>query len=80
MASISILLFFWRYKLATVPYVSALRREMRKSHLIERYTVRELLQEMYTLTQIKYSGKYGSILTEMTKKQREILTALNIQP
>ena len=60
-------------------YVSALRREMRKSNLMERYTVRELLQEMETLTQIKYSGKYGNILTEITKPQREILTALNIQ-
>lgn len=60
-------------------YVSALRREMRKSNLIEQYTVRELLQEMETITQIKYSGKYGTILTEMTKSQRAILTALNIQ-
>jgi transposase len=59
-------------------YVSALRREMRKSTLIERYTVRELLQEMDTLTKVKYSGKYGHILTEMTKPQREILEGLNI--
>jgi len=51
---------------------------MRKSNLIDRYTVRELLQEMATLSQIKYSGKYGNILTEMTKPQREILSALNI--
>ncbi len=33
-------------------YISALRREMRKSTLIERYTVRELLQEMDTLTKV----------------------------
>ena len=59
-------------------YVSALRREMRKSTLIERYTVRELLQEMDTLTKVKYSGKYGHILTEVTKPQREILEGLNI--
>jgi transposase len=59
-------------------YVSALRKEMKKSDLIKRYTVRELLQETETLTKIKYSGKYGHILTEMTKPQREILTALNI--
>jgi len=59
-------------------YMSALRREMRKSNLIERYTVRELLQEMETLTKIKYSGKYGYILTEVTKPQREILKGLNI--
>ena len=60
-------------------YMSALRREMRKSKLIERYTVRELLQEMETLTKIKYSGKYGHILTEVTKPQREILKGLAIE-
>ncbi len=59
-------------------YMSALRAEMRKSKLIERYTVRELLQEMETLTKVKYSGKYGHILTEVTKPQREILNGLNI--
>ena len=60
-------------------YMSALRIEMRKSKLIERYTVRELLQEMETLTKVKYSGKYGHILTEITKPQREILSGLNIE-
>lgn len=59
-------------------YMSALRKEMRESGLIKRYTVRELLQEMDTLTKIKYSGKYGHILTEITKPQREILQGLNI--
>lgn len=60
-------------------YMSALRREMRKSDLIHQYTVRELLQEMDTLTKIKYSGKYGQILTEVTKPQRKILQTLGIE-
>lgn len=60
-------------------YMSVLRREMRKSNLIERYTVRELLKEMETLTKVKYSGKYGHILTEVTKPQRQILQSLNIE-
>lgn len=60
-------------------YISALRKEMRKSVLIERYTVRELLEEMETLTKITYSGKYGQILTEVTKPQREILEHLAIE-
>ena len=59
-------------------YISALRNEMRTADLVKQYTVRELLQEMETLTKIKYSGKYGHILTELTKQQREILTRLNI--
>lgn len=61
-------------------YISALRNEMRASGLIKQYTVRELLQEMETLTKIKYSGKYGHILTELTKQQREILKSLSIEP
>lgn len=59
-------------------FVSALRGEMRKSKLIEWYTVRELLLEMDPLTMIRYTGKYGQILTEVTKPQREILKLLNI--
>ncbi len=58
--------------------MSALRKEMRKTKLIERYTVREILREMETLTKIKYTGKYGYILTELTKPQREILDGLEI--
>ncbi len=60
-------------------FTSALRREMRKSKLIGKYTVRELLLEMDPLTKIRYSGKYGQILTEITKPQREILKLLNIE-
>ena len=60
-------------------YMSALRKEMRISGLIKRYTVRELLREMETLTKVKYSGKYGHIFTEVTKPQREILQGLNIE-
>jgi transposase len=58
--------------------MSALRKEMRRTKLIERYTVRELLQEMETLMKVKYTGKYGHILTELTKQQREVLKTLNI--
>jgi len=60
-------------------FTSALRREMRQSKLIEKYTVRELLLEMDPLTKIRYAGKYGQILTEITKPQREILELLNIE-
>ena len=60
-------------------YISALRKEMRKSVLIERYTVRELLEEMETLIKVKYSGKGRHILTEVTKPQREILKNLSIE-
>jgi len=58
--------------------ICAIRKQMRENGLIERFTVRELLREMETLTRIKYSGKYGSILSEVTKTQKEILKALDI--
>ena len=58
--------------------MSELRRTMRESKLIEWYTVRELLLEMDPLTKISYKGKYGPILTEVTKPQREILELLRI--
>ena len=60
-------------------FTSALRKEMRRSKLIEKYTVRELLLEMDPLTKIRYAGKYGQILTEITKPQREIFELLNIE-
>jgi transposase len=59
-------------------YVSALRKQMREADLMKHYTVRELLQETETLVRISYSGTYGHILTELTKPQRDILNALNI--
>jgi hypothetical protein len=58
--------------------MSALRQAMRAEKLMKKYTVRELLLEMDSLTKIHYDGKYGIILTELTKSQREILTLLNI--
>ncbi len=60
--------------------MSELRKEMRQSRLIKDYTVRELLKEMETLTKITYSGRYGYILTEVTKPQKEILSKLKIVP
>jgi hypothetical protein len=59
-------------------YMSALRREMRKSDFIVKYTVQELLGEMETLTEIRYPSKYGHIQTEITKPQRIILETFHI--
>ncbi len=58
--------------------MSALRKKMRETGLIEKYTTRELLIEMETLTKVRYSGRYGHILTEVTKPQRHILESLGI--
>jgi transposase len=60
----------------TLILMSALRKKMRETGLIERNTTRELLMEMETLTKVRYSGRYGHILTEVTKPQRHILESL----
>lgn len=60
-------------------YMSALRKKMRTTGLIENYTVRELLWEMETLTQVRYSGRYGHILTQITKPQRRIVEGLQVK-
>lgn len=61
-------------------YLNVLRKKMRENGLLDTYTVRELLLEMDTLSQIRYSGKYGQILTEITKPQRIIMDRLGINP
>lgn len=55
-------------QLLALVLISELRRMMRKSIFIQAYTVRELLLEMDPLTKIRYAGKYGQILTEVTKE------------
>lgn len=60
-------------------YFSALRKEMRRTGLIERYTVREMLHEMEPITKIKYAGKHRQIITELSKLQKEILEKLEIK-
>jgi transposase len=59
-------------------YMSALRKKMHQADLADQYTVRELLLEMETLTMVRYSGKYGQIMTEITKPQRLIMERLAI--
>ncbi len=59
-------------------YMSILRKKMRDSEMLDKYSVRELLLEMETLTQVRYSGKYGHIITEVTKPQRLIMEKLEV--
>ncbi len=59
--------------------MSTLRKKLQDAKLDNKYTVRELLLEMETLTQVRYSGKYGQILTEVTKPQRLIMEKLAVE-
>ncbi len=60
-------------------FINAIREKIRSKKELENYTVRELLEEMDTLAKIKYSGRYGSIISEATKKQRIIMEAFSIE-
>jgi len=60
-------------------FISTLREKLKGINELKGYTVKELLNEMDTLSKITYSGKYGSIISEPTKKQRIIIEALSLE-
>jgi transposase len=60
-------------------YISQIQRILREHDLLGKYTTRSVLNEMESLTAIRFSGKYGQMQSEITKAQREILTAFDIQ-
>lgn len=59
-------------------YISAIRETTRNNDKLKYLTVREVMEEMETLTQIKYSNRYGQVFTETTPKQREIMSAFSV--
>ena len=60
-------------------FINAIREKIRSKNELKNYTVRELLEEMDTFAKIEYSGRYGSIISEKTKKQRIIMEAFPIE-
>lgn len=59
-------------------YISAIRETTRNNDKLKYLTVREVMEEMETLTQIKYSNRYGQVFTETTPKQREIMSTFSV--
>lgn len=53
--------------------MSALRNKMLELKLDESFTVRQLLADLETLSEIRFAGRYGKLLTETTKAQREMM-------
>jgi len=62
----------------TVTLMSALRNKMRELKLDEKFTVRQLLADLETLSEIRFSGRYGKLLTETTKAQRAMMESLGV--
>jgi len=59
-------------------YICFVRNIISENDELKNYTVHELISEMDTLSEITYSGKYGSLLAMLTNPQKKILTAFNI--
>jgi transposase len=61
-----------------VTVMSALRNKMRELKLDEKFTVRQLLADLETLSEIRFSGRYGKLLTETTEAQRAMMERLGV--
>jgi len=59
-------------------YVSQIRKALKEQGMMKKFTVHGLMNELESLTQIKFSGKYGQMHSEVTKAQREALEAFSI--
>lgn len=58
--------------------MSALRDKMHELKLDENFTVRQLLADLKTLSEIRFPSRYGRPLTETTKAQRGITESLGV--
>ncbi|MCX6054824.1 MAG: hypothetical protein NTZ74_07925 [Chloroflexi bacterium] len=54
------------------------RKILNKRRLMKIFSVHSLLNELESLTQIKFSGKQGQMHSEVTKTQRKALKAFSI--
>lgn len=59
-------------------YVSEIRNVTRANEKLKRLTVRDVMEQMETLTRIKFSKRYGQIYTETTPLQRDIMQAFDV--
>lgn len=60
-------------------YISSIRSTIKTNKKLKHLTVREVLEEMETLTRIKYSNRYGQIFTETTPLQKYIMQEFGIK-
>jgi transposase len=60
-------------------YISTIRNTIETDKKLKYLTAREVMEEMETLTRIKYSNRYGQIFTETTPIQRCIMEAFDLE-
>ena len=59
-------------------YVSEIRQTTKKHEQLKYLTVRDVMEQMETILQIKCSGRYGQVLTEISPPQHKILKAFGV--
>jgi hypothetical protein len=57
--------------------ISAIRRTISKDEALKNMTVREIMETMEPMVQIKFQGRYGAVSSETSPLQRSILQAFN---
>jgi transposase len=58
--------------------LSGVRAVVKNHQSLKRLRVREIMEQMESLTKVKYSGRYGSIITETDPLQRDIMNAFGV--
>jgi hypothetical protein len=58
--------------------LSRARAIIKSDKKLRSMTVREVLEAMETIVKVRYSGRYGEVFTEVSRRQREIIAAFGI--
>ena len=59
-------------------YICQIRDAIQNDKILRNLTVREVMENMETLVQIKYSHRYGQLLTETNPLQRKIMALFEV--
>lgn len=58
--------------------LSKLRQVIKDSDRLKNMTVREIMEAMETVTEVRFSGKYGKLVTEVAPLQRNIMNGFHV--
>jgi hypothetical protein len=58
--------------------LSQIRRVKNAHRQLKHFTIREIMDALETIVEIRYSGRYGKLVTESGPLQRDILKAFNV--
>ena len=59
-------------------YICKIRNVIQEDEVLRNLTVREVMEDMEPLVQVKYSHRYGQLLTETNPIQRKIMAAFGV--